>query len=263
MNPISVAVVHPLRLWVHALEAVLVPLTGLEVVVAHTDPRWVRNAVSQGKVDVVLMGLAAQAGAEPVRAMRELDPDIGVVVISDSDDSQFITEVVRAGARGYLPQSCSLGELVRTVHGIERGETWMRPHHVSKLIDGLLSPESTKPEDQDRLAPLSTREREILQCLALGMRRQEIADQLFLSPNTVRTHIHHVLRKLGVHSTLAAVSIFRQLPEQRARDDEQLMARGSNSEGSSAQLHGSNDASSATTSGSASHAGTSSPRASS
>lgn len=219
---VSLALVHPLRMWVHALEAVLSPLKDVEVVVAHTDPRWAHNAVDQGRVDVVLLGLTSDDGADPVREMRQASPEVGVVVISDSDDSEFISDVIRAGARGYLAQNCSLGELLRAVQAIPRGETWMRPHHVSKLVEGLLASESTKQEEQDRLAPLSAREREVLQCLALGMRRQEIAERLYLSPNTVRTHIHHVLHKLGVHSTLAAVSILKHVPERRPPGDERL-----------------------------------------
>jgi DNA-binding NarL/FixJ family response regulator len=221
---VYLALVHPLRMWVHALEAVISPLSDLNLVIAHTDPRWVLNAVGQGTVDVVLLGLCRDDGAGPVGAMREQRADVGVVVISDCSESGFITDVVRAGARGYLAQNCSLADLVRAVHGVNRGETWMRPHHVSKLVEGLLSSESSK--EQDRLAPLSAREREILQCLALGLRRQEIAERLFLSPNTVRTHIHHVLRKLEVHSTLAAVSVLRQLPEKPVRFDDGRLASG-------------------------------------
>jgi len=218
-DTVSVAVVHPLRMWVHALAAVIPTHTDLELVIAHTDPRWIHNAVSQGAVDVVLLGLTRDDGAAPVLAMREQRDDVGVVVISDCDDPAFISAVIRAGARGYLSQNSSLADLVRAVHGICRGEAWMHPRHVTRMIDGLLSSESSKEQEKDRLAPLSEREREILQCLALGMRRQEIAEQLFLSPNTVRTHIHHVLRKLEVHSTLAAVSLLRNVPEQPRRYD--------------------------------------------
>lgn len=223
---VAVALCHPLQMWVHALEAVLDPLADVDLVVADTDPERVLDAVARGGVDVVLLGVRPEDGVQPVRAVRERRADVGILVISDHDEGSFIADVVRAGARGYLEQTCGLAELVRAVRGIDRGETWMRPMDVSKLVDGLLSWESSQQEQQDRLAPLSAREREILHCLAAGMRRQTIAEQLFLSPNTVRTHIHHVLRKLEVHSTLAAVSVMRELPEQSAGHHERQLVGG-------------------------------------
>ena len=217
-QPVLIGLVHPLRAWVEALEALLAPHPGVELVVAHTDPRWVLSAVSRGDVDVVLLSVAAENGVGEVRAMREAGPDVQVVVISDCDDATFITGVVRAGARGYLTPGCSLPELIRTVHGVAAGGTSLPPMQMTKLVESLLWSERTQQQQSDRLAPLSVREREILDCLALGMRRQDIADRLFLSKHTVRTHINHVLHKLGVHSTLAAVSIARH-PAGSSSDD--------------------------------------------
>ena len=208
---VLIGLVHPFRAWVEAFEALLAPHPGVELVVAHTDPRWVRSAVSRGEVDVVLLSVSSEHGVGEVRAIREASADVSVVVISECDDSTFITDVVRAGARGYLTPSCSLQELLRTVHGVTTGGTWLPPMHMTKLVDSLLTSESRQQEQSDRLAPLSGREREILECLALGMGRQDIADHLFLSTHTVRTHINHVLHKLDVHSTLAAVSIARKV----------------------------------------------------
>ena len=87
------------------------------------------------------------------------------------------------------------------------GDTWLSPAHLTLLVNGLLASVPTGQDQDDRLLGLSEREREILDCLAQGLRRQEIADRLFISPNTVRTHINHLIKKLKVHSALAAVSI--------------------------------------------------------
>jgi DNA-binding NarL/FixJ family response regulator len=217
-QPVLVGLVHPMRAWVEALEGLLAPHPGVELVVAHTDPRWVLSAVSRGEVDVVLLSAAAETGVGEVRAMREAGPRVRVVVISDCDDTNFITDVVRVGARGFLTPRCSLQELIRTVQCVAAGGTSLPPMHMTKLVESLLWSERTQQQQVDRLAPLSAREREILECLALGMRRQDIADRLFLSKHTVRTHINHVLHKLDVHSTLAAVSITRN-PGGSSSDD--------------------------------------------
>ena len=89
--------------------------------------------------------------------------------------------------------------------GVARGETWLPPMHVTRLVDAFLLAEHRRKHEDDRLACLSGREREVLANLAQGLTRAEIADKLYLSPNTVRTHINHLLRKLDVHSTAEIV----------------------------------------------------------
>jgi DNA-binding NarL/FixJ family response regulator len=99
---------------------------------------------------------------------------------------------------------------MRVVHGVARGETWVPPDLLTVLLQTLLTSEGAKEEAKDALSVLSTREREILECLAQGMTRAEIVERFTLSPHTVRTHIGHVLTKLEVHNTLSAVSIARK-----------------------------------------------------
>ena len=206
---VRIGLQHDLQAWLESLECVLEADDRVEVVVAHTDPAWVRNAVERGDVDLVLIGLSEDLGVEPLRAMLGGGPGIDVVVISDSDEAGFISDVVRAGARGWLQSSASIEDLVEVVQGVSRGEGWFPPAHVTKFVNGLLQSERTRVHRDELLDALSSREREILECLARGMSRHEIAEQLFISSHTVRTHINHVLRKLNVHSTLAAVTLVR------------------------------------------------------
>jgi DNA-binding NarL/FixJ family response regulator len=181
----------------------------------------VRHAVARGEVDVVVMHVTDDGGAMEVDQMRQARSDVGVVVISDHDESAFIADLVRAGARGYVAEDCSLDELQGAVLSVADGDTWLSPAHLTLLVDGLLHSVPTGTDQDDRLAVLSEREREILDCLAQGMRRQEIADRLFISPNTVRTHINHLIKKLKVHSALAAVSIAKGAPNSLPVDHEQ------------------------------------------
>lgn len=207
---VRIGLVHPLRAWLDALECLLDPHDDVDLVVAHVDPNWIRNAVERGHVDLVLISLDSDILADAVVAMRRARRDVDVVVISDSESSALIYDVVRAGARGWISSTSSLEHLLDVVHGVRRGESWFPPMHVTRLVDTLLDAELARAHQVDALAPLSDREREILDCLAQGMTRHEIAEQLFLSPHTVRTHINNVLRKLKVHSTLAAVSLARK-----------------------------------------------------
>jgi DNA-binding NarL/FixJ family response regulator len=207
---VRIGILHPLQAWLDALECVLRADDRVEVVVAHNDPAWIRNAVERADVDLVLISLSEDLGVEPVRAMLRGLPGVEVVVISDSDEAAFISDVVRAGARGWLRSSATIEDLVDVVQGVSRGESWFPPKHVTKLVNGLLESERTRVHRDELLDALSSREREILECLARGMSRHEIAEQLFISSHTVRTHINHVLHKLDVHSTLAAVTLARK-----------------------------------------------------
>jgi RNA polymerase sigma factor (sigma-70 family) len=210
---VRIGLVHPLRTWLDSLECLLEPRNCIDVVVAHTDPEWVRGAVERGDVDLVLISLDPDVGAEPVQTMRHAGPPVDVVVISDSDDTTFLHDVVHAGARGWLSSDSSLEHLLEVIHGVRRGETWVPPRQLTLLVDELLESEHARTHEPSVLAALSTRERQILELLAQGLTRQQIAEQLFLSQHTVRTHITNLLRKLNVHSTLAAVALARATEE--------------------------------------------------
>jgi len=209
---VRIGLVHPLRAWLEALECALGLEVGAEVVAAHTDPGWVRTAVERGEVDLVLLCLPRDGEAETIRAMRQASAGVGLVVISDSTDAVTISDAVRAGVRGWVTSTSSLEHLLEVVRGVRRGESWFPPRLLTVLVDHLLETEHTRRGQPDPLAALSTRQREILDCLTQGMTRHEIAEQLFLSPHTVRTHINHMLHKLSVHSTLAAVCVARGAP---------------------------------------------------
>ena len=210
--PVRLAVQHPQRAWAEALECLLRPCPDVHVVVAHTSHAWIRGAVARGDVDVVLLGINdARLGLAEVAELRQsaVRP-VEVVVISDSKDPDLLASAVRAGARGWLKPTASRRLLLQTIQGVARGETWLPPDLTTVILDHLLTVEQARSTSLDALAALSTRELEILDCLAQGMDRREIAERFLLSPNTVRTHINHVLGKLDVHTTLAAVAIVRK-----------------------------------------------------
>lgn len=210
--PLKVVIRHPMRTWADALERLLAPRRDIEVVTSQTSSSWVHHAVVNERADILLTFLDG-AGEQLETELEELfaeNEGLGVVVLSDSRDQEVLCGAVRAGVRGWVEPTASLDHLVRVLHGVARGETWFPPALLTALLQSLLDDRGGSEEVNPALSALSAREREVLACLVQGMSRAAIADQLSLSPHTVRTHINNLLRKLDVHSTLAAVSVARQ-----------------------------------------------------
>ncbi|WP_228500829.1 response regulator transcription factor [Nocardioides agariphilus] len=206
-QPLQLALLHPQRTWVDSLERMLASWPGIEVVTAHTTFKWAWAAVARGAVQVVLMGLGEGYEPEHIADLRAAGHAVSVVVVSENDDEEQVTAAIRAGARGWVRPDVDPQQLVTVLHAVHDGETWIPPDLVTVVIDSLLAEDDRRSSSRQAMGTLSAREVEILDCLAQGMTRGEIGDRYLLSPHTVRTHINHVLRKLDVHSTLAAVSL--------------------------------------------------------
>lgn len=207
-QPVRVAINHPLRSWVEALQRVLEPRPDITVVTGNTDVRWSHQQIASGNVDVLLVHV--QPPATELFTLLHAFPRLRVVAISDSEDAALIARVIRHGGRGWVQPNASVVHLVRVLKGVAEGETWVPPRLLGPALDVLIESTAGQRQASELLAALSPRELEMLQCLVMGLTRREIAERYTLSPHTVRTHINNVLHKLDVHSTLAAVSIARR-----------------------------------------------------
>lgn len=210
-DSLTVAILHPMWTWADSLEQMLAPRWDIRVVTSHTGDSWVRHAIVNKQVDVLLLhvdapGTNLQADLAGFKAGA---PGLAIVALSESRDHGLLCDAVRAGVRGWVEPTTALEHLVRVLHGVARGETWFPPALMTSVLDALLDREAVGGDDS-ALGALSSREREVLACLVQGLARHEIALKLSVSPHTIRTHINNLLRKLDVHTTLAAVSIARQ-----------------------------------------------------
>ena len=111
-------------------------------------------------------------------------------------------EAVRAGAHGYVLKARDAEHLIQTVRLVAKGNMVIDPELVGALEDEL---DRAKGRDE-RAATLTAREVEVLQLLAFGNTNKDIADQLFISPDTVKTHLEHIFEKLGASDRTAAVA---------------------------------------------------------
>lgn len=132
-----------------------------------------------------------------------------VIMLSNYSEPERIVAALRAGAAAWVRKDESLDHLLRVARGTVRGETWLPPAETGAVVRILMRAQNQQQEQNTLLAALTPREREILACLADGAGRSDVAEQLYLSANTVRTHLRNLMAKLGVHSTLEAVAMIR------------------------------------------------------
>ncbi len=209
---VRVAVQHTHGMWVDTLRTLLVGRDDIELTEAHTNAGWVDHAVRSGWVDVLVLSMEESVGelSSRLRRLSDAPHRLRVVGLGERPEPRVLLGAVRCGIRGWVEPTDSVERLVAILHGVARGETWLPRTMLTEVLDGLTTTEKTREETQSALSVLSDRELEVLGCLATGMSRREIAERYVLSPHTVRTHITNVLRKLDVHSTLAAVSLARE-----------------------------------------------------
>jgi DNA-binding NarL/FixJ family response regulator len=132
-----------------------------------------------------------------------------VIMLSQTSDPSRIVAAIEAGACAWVRKDESIEHLLRVIRGVIRGETWLPPSETGNVLSLLLKQRDGR-EDRDRmLARLTRRERQVLACVAEGVSRSQVAEQLNLTANTVRTHLQNITAKLEVHSTLEAVALTR------------------------------------------------------
>ena len=213
---IKVLVAGPQRAFAEALAMRIGAEPGVDVVgaVASADEalRGSGARPDLATVDLAVLDMDADetflALADHLRGLR---PGIGLVGLAGGEDeTAALTSAVHRGVRGWVRKSADIGELLDVLHGVHRGETRIPALLLTGLLDRLLS-ELAEERAADRLlASLTPRERQVLEAMSRGASRLEIADELAISVDTVRTHTQNVLTKLNVHSSLAAVRVARR-----------------------------------------------------
>jgi DNA-binding NarL/FixJ family response regulator len=207
-DSISVLVVDDHAVVREGLRSFLELQEGIEVVGEAADGEAAVRAAEAWKPDVVLMDLVMPR-LDGVGAMRELRrrlPSARVIVLTNFPDDDRLLPAIRAGASGYLLKNADPQEVVRAVRAAHAGEALLDPGVAARLLEAIAQRPDSEPAE--RLTP---REREVLALIARGMPNKLIARELEISEKTVKTHVGHVLAKLGVSDrTQAALQAVRE-----------------------------------------------------
>ena len=159
------------------------------------------------KPDVVLMDINMPVinGIEATRLIKKERPGIGIIALTIHDHEEYLFEMIKAGASGYVLKDISTGLLVETILGVSRGESFIPPSMTAKVFAEFNRLSSLSARNANPLG-LTRREVDVLRLVALGNSNRTIAEKLFISEKTVKNHLTSIFQKLGVEDrTQAAI----------------------------------------------------------
>lgn len=130
-----------------------------------------------------------------------------VVLVIGPDDPDEMIAALEAGALGYLPEDSTLERIANAVDAVYHGEAVVPPSMLGSLLRSVVHRRRAEREELERLGDLTEREREVFELVAFGLDRSAIADRLYISVGTVRSHMQRLFRKLDVHSQAEAVAL--------------------------------------------------------
>lgn len=161
------------------------------------------DSTAAGSIDVVLMDLQLGPGIDgiaTIRKLRQLHPQLPVLVLTTYDTESDILAAVEAGASGYMLKDAPPDQIHQAVHDAAAGRTALAPQVAARLMGRIRDPAPS----------LSAREIELLELLATGQSNREMARSLFISEATVKTHLVHIYQKLGADNRVGAVAEARR-----------------------------------------------------
>jgi DNA-binding NarL/FixJ family response regulator len=190
------------------LRRILHPDEGFDIVGECSDGGEVGDAVGRVGPDVVVMDVRMKDvdGVEATRRLGEQPDPPPVLVLTTFDDDEVLSGALRAGAAGFVLKDAPGEELIRSVRTVAEGGAWLDPAVTGRV---LATYRSAAPAEDDgaaeRIAELTPRERDVLRLIGRGASNTEIAETLFVSEATVKSHIGHIFTKLDLRDRAAAI----------------------------------------------------------
>jgi DNA-binding NarL/FixJ family response regulator len=202
MNPIRVLLADDHALVRAGFRSLLESL-GARVVAEASDGHAALRLIEAHRPDIVLMDVAMPElnGLEAAARAAQLYPAVKVIILSMHASAEYARRAVRAGAAGYLLKDASIAELELALNAVMRGETYLSPA-VSKHIMAVYRSMDGETNSLDQLSP---RQREVLQLIAEGHSRKEIAEKLSISVKTFDTYRAQLMQQLDIHDVAGLV----------------------------------------------------------
>ncbi|MBV9416031.1 MAG: response regulator transcription factor [Solirubrobacterales bacterium] len=211
-EPVRVLLADDQRLVRESLATLLGLLDAVELVATASDGEEALELSAEHDPDVVLMDLRMPRmdGIEATSRLRERQPGVRVIALTTYADDESVLGALRAGARGYLTKDASSQDIQHAILAVAAGEAALDPavqNHVVTALAGRVEPTAPmSPPAAELPDDLTPREAEVLGLIAEGLSNAEIAERLFVSPTTIKSHINHLFAKAGLRDRAQAVN---------------------------------------------------------
>ncbi|HEX6796375.1 MAG TPA: response regulator transcription factor [Ktedonobacterales bacterium] len=173
----------------------------IEVVGEASDGHQAVSEAQRLLPDVIIMDITMPEcnGIEATKQVKRLLPETRVLVLTMHENEEYLFQMLRAGAAGYMLKEAADTELISAIRVVSSGRFYLSPSAQSMMVSDYLQRVHTG-EERDSYSALTEREREILKLVAEGLTNNQIGERLFISPKTVDTHRTHIMDKLNLHN---------------------------------------------------------------
>jgi DNA-binding NarL/FixJ family response regulator len=205
---IHVLLVDDQQLVREGLRRILHPDEGFEIAGECGDGAEVADAIARRRPDLVVMDVRMKDvdGVEATRRLREQADAPPVLVLTTFDDDEVLSGALRAGAAGFVLKDAPGEELIRSARTVAEGGAWLDSAVTGRVLATYRSAAPTEDDGAaERIAELTPRERDVLRLIGRGATNAEIAESLFVSEATVKSHIGHIFTKLDLRDRAAAI----------------------------------------------------------
>lgn len=208
-KPIRIMVVEDHHITRLGLRLALEQVPGFEIVAESADGKSAIASALEVMPDVILMdiGLPGVSGIDAVREIKAKEPGIRILMLTSHDREEDVLAALTANCDGYCLKDVAAHQLITAITAVHNGAVWLDPQIATRIIRVYIE---HQPIPRTPKIVLSDREMEVLTLVVDGLTNQEIADKLVVSPETVKTHMRHLMEKLSVSDrTQAAVKALR------------------------------------------------------
>ncbi len=206
MNLIRILIADDHKLFREGIKSILKEESAIRIEAEAGSGREILQKLETNEIDIILMDIdmPQMDGITTTYMVKETFPDTKILILSGYDDLKYILEVMSAGASGYLVKDAENLDLVNAIKTLAQGNAYYSHKIAEKLAEHLRNLQTKAPLPFGDIT-LTKREKEILQLIAREFTNQEIADQLYISTNTVFTHRKNLLKKFNARNTAGLI----------------------------------------------------------